>query len=227
MKISSLDIGLNDEKRSAPMISFGVEPFMTPPPSISYILFSIIFCPFLCGESRRAVVVKAYEVVAQKLFEFAFLFACHRIFLAEFHEPRAEKNPVFYLFEFHASTVLAEFHRVVSPVALAVELEVAAASRNPAFEVFEVSCSVDFRAPILNLEAAAVGVVSAARRHKGVYRAFKGGVVFVKSLPNRNVRFEIRSSEVYVKPAAFFDFCAGIYKGSANLFEFVQSLRTF
>ena len=45
MKISSDDIGLNDENLSAPTISFGVFPLTVPPPSISYFFASILF-PF-------------------------------------------------------------------------------------------------------------------------------------------------------------------------------------
>ena len=123
--------------------------------------------------------------------------------------------------------MLAELHRPVPPVALAVELKVAAPFCYGLFELHERAGVFHLFAPAANFEACAIGVAPAARRHEGVDVLFERCVVYIEVAPDRYAFFEVVRPEVGVEPAAFIYQGPDFGEGFADGLYFVQPALPF
>ncbi len=123
--------------------------------------------------------------------------------------------------------MLAELYRPVPPVALAVELKVAAPFCYSLFELHERAGVFHLFAPAADFEACAIGVTPAARRHEGVDVRFKSCVIYIEVAPDRNAFFEVVRPEVGVESATFIYQGSDFRKGLADGFYFVQPALPF
>lgn len=123
--------------------------------------------------------------------------------------------------------MLAKLDRSMPPVALAVELKVAAPVCYGSFKVNKRLGGIHLFAPVANFKARAISVMSAARRHEGVYILFQRRVVYIEVAPDRYAVFKIVRPEVGVESAALVYQCTDFSEGFADGLDLVESALTF